>query len=156
GRDRLLVDALVLLSELDNAESRLAHLEEAVAIARRIGDLDLEVHLLEKAIGHADQGGGHLHAPDQGGGHPHAPGVHEDTPIVGALGAPAAPGAERGDRGGAADLRERAARASDADHERELLLEVAAMAAGPLADLGRAARLYEELRAREPAEREIW
>src|SRR5262249_55756214 len=64
--------------------------------------------------------------------------------------------AATGDLGAAADLRERAARASEPDRERALLLDVAALAAGPLGDPARAARLYEELRAREPAEREIW
>src|SRR5262249_34583773 len=34
--------------------------------------------------------------------------------------------------------------------------EVAELAAGPLGDLARAARLYEELRKKEPADRQAW
>src|SRR5262249_17883662 len=56
----------------------------------------------------------------------------------------------------AAELRERAARVSTAVEQKRLLLEVAALSAGALADLSRASRLYEELRAREPEDRKIW
>src|SRR6185369_9740199 len=56
----------------------------------------------------------------------------------------------------AAALREAAARHADPAEERALLLRVARDAAGPLADLARAARIYEDLRLREPADREVW
>ncbi|HVY46360.1 MAG TPA: tetratricopeptide repeat protein, partial [Minicystis sp.] len=63
---------------------------------------------------------------------------------------------DAGDLAEATLLRERAASHFDAEEERQLLLGVAAAAAGPLGDLDRAVRIYETLRAREPADREIW
>jgi Flp pilus assembly protein TadD len=61
-----------------------------------------------------------------------------------------------GDIARAADLAERAAIEAPADQRRELLLEVAKAAMGPLKDVPRAARIYAALREREPADREIW
>ena len=140
GRDAALIDALVSLSELeiegDSAAARLEPLEEAVAIAERLGDAVRAEELLGRAVALAA--------------------VHGDALLGWALTALSAHRAAVGDLAEAASLRERAARAGDPDRERGLLLEVAALAAGPLADPARAARLYEELRAREPAEREIW
>src|SRR5262249_1652660 len=61
-----------------------------------------------------------------------------------------------GDAAEAVSLKERAARIADPDHERPLLLAAAALARGPLGDFPRAIGLYERLREREPADREIW
>ncbi len=149
GRDRLLIDALVLLSEIegDGAGEQLEPLREAVAIAERLaGD-----------VADPAQDGGPAHSPETllRRAIARAP-VLGDGPLEWALAALAAHRAAAGDLAEAADLRERAARAADPDRERDLLLEVATMAAGPLDDPARAARLYEELRVREPAEREIW
>jgi tetratricopeptide (TPR) repeat protein len=141
GRDRTLIDALVLRSRLDGDSAptsvgdRFADLREAVAIAERLDDRALVEELLRRAL---------ARAPIEG-----------DAELGWALSALAARRIEAGDLAEAADLKERAARAAP-DRERAILLEVAAMSGGPLGDLPRAARLYEELRAREPAEREIW
>ncbi len=136
GRDHALIDALVLLSEIEIEGDGLQPLEEAVAIAERLGEVPRAEALLRRAVARSV--------------------VHGDAPLGWALSALSAHRAAAGDLAEAADLRERAARAADPDRERALLLEVAALAAGPLGDTARAARLYEELRAREPAEREIW
>ncbi|MFO0601904.1 MAG: tetratricopeptide repeat protein [Polyangiales bacterium] len=50
----------------------------------------------------------------------------------------------------------RAADASEGERARELGLEVASLAAGPLGDLPLAAEVYESLRRRDPAERRVW
>lgn len=143
GRDRALVDALVLISGLDaeltrpgEAEAHLEPLREAVEVAERLGDAPLVESLLRRAL---------ARAPSEG-----------DVALGWALVALAGHRAAAGDLAEAAELKERAARAAPPDGERALLLEVAAMAAGTLGDLDRAARIFEELRAREPAEREIW
>ncbi|APR81973.1 DNA double-strand break repair Rad50 ATPase [Minicystis rosea] len=140
GRDRALIDALVLISEADpettHTDDRLEPLREAVEIAERLADLALVESLLRRALGHAP--------------------IVGDAPLAWALLALAEHRATASDLAEAADLKERAARGASPDRERALLLEVAALAAGPLADLARAARVYEELRAREPAEHEIW
>ena len=143
GRSRALVDALVLISGLDgdltppsDAEGRFDPVREAVEIATRLGDAPLVESLLRRALGRAP--------------------VEGDAPLAWALVALAGHRVAAGDLAEAADLKERAARGAPPDRERALLLEVAGMAAGTLADLGRAARILEELRAREPAEREIW
>ncbi|MFT3767262.1 MAG: tetratricopeptide repeat protein [Minicystis sp.] len=143
GRDRTLVDALVLISgidleltHVDDAGARIDPLREAVEIAERLKDTALVESLLRRALSRAPLLG--------------------DAPLAWALVALAEHRTRAGDLAEAADLKERAARGAPPERERALLLEVAALAAGPLADLARAARLYEELRAREPAEREIW
>lgn len=144
GRERTLVDALVLISGVDveithvedTGDARLDPLREAVEVADRIGDPALVTSLLRRALGRAPLLG--------------------DAPLVWALLALSDQRAAAGDLAEAADLKERAARASAPDRERALLLAVATLAAGALDDLPRAARVYEELRAREPAEREIW
>ncbi len=149
GRDRALIDALLLLWERRDPSSsavssgapeslspaRADGLREAVEIAARLGDEQLVEDLLERALARAASDG--------------------DAGLGWALLSMARRCDARGELGKAASLKERVAR-SDPSLERALLLEVAALAAGPLADLARAARLYEELRAREPGEREIW
>jgi tetratricopeptide (TPR) repeat protein len=144
GRERALVDALVLISGVDAEithvedanEARLDPIREAVEIAERMGDGVLVEELLRKAL---------QRAPLLG-----------DPPLAWALAALAERRAAVGDLVEAADLKERAARGAPPEKERSILLEVAALCAGALADLPRAARLYEDLRAREPAEHEIW
>ena len=141
GRDRLLIEALVLIWEREPAagESRRidsSQIEEAVAIADRLEDRALASTLLEKAIARAESAG--------------------DAAFGWAIALLADRRLEEGRLADAVTLKERAARAADPERERALLLEAAGIAAGPLADLPRAARLLEELRSREPAEREIW
>lgn len=61
-----------------------------------------------------------------------------------------------GKLGEAADLFERAAGVSAPDEERALLLSVASLADASLGDPERAIRIYETLRKREPADRDVW
>jgi tetratricopeptide (TPR) repeat protein len=63
---------------------------------------------------------------------------------------------QEGDLLAATDLKERAAKLVEPADERAILLDVARACAGPLADIERAARIYEILRVREPADREVW
>ncbi|WP_438023835.1 tetratricopeptide repeat protein [Sorangium sp. So ce233] len=134
GRPRALVDALLLLAEIEGP----GVLEEAVRTARALGDRDQAETILQRIVGVG------------------APPASDPPGAAWALVALAEIREEAGDLAAAAWLSERAARASAPEEERALLLHAAALAAGPLDDLGRAARLYEELRGREPAEREIW
>ncbi|WP_437304237.1 tetratricopeptide repeat protein [Sorangium sp. So ce388] len=134
GRPRALVDALLLLAEVEGP----GVLEEAVRTARALGDRDQAETILQRIVGSA------------------APPSSDPPGAAWAIVALAELREEAGDLAAAAWLSERAARASAPEEERALLLHAAALAAGPLDDLQRAARLFEELRAREPAEREIW
>jgi tetratricopeptide (TPR) repeat protein len=141
GRERLLIEALVLLWERESVagDSRRVdsgQIEEAVAIADRLGDRALVDSLLEKAIGRAESAG--------------------DAAFGWAIAMLADRRLEDGRLADAVALKERAARAADPERERALLLEAAGIAADALADLPTAARLLEELRSREPTEREIW
>ncbi|WP_437731692.1 tetratricopeptide repeat protein [Sorangium sp. So ce1335] len=134
GRPRALVDALLLLAEVEGP----GVLEEAVRTARALGDRGQAETILQRIVG--------------AGGPP----TSDPPGAAWALVALAELREEAGDLAAAAWLSERAARVSAPEEERALLLHAAALAAGPLDDLPRAARLYEELRGREPAEREIW
>ncbi|WP_437524415.1 hypothetical protein WME79_35980 [Sorangium sp. So ce726] len=140
GRPRALVDALVLLAEVEGP----GVLEEAVRTARALGDRELAESILLRIVG-----SGVRSSSDSSDS-------SDPSGSAWALVALAELREEAGDLSAAASLCERAARASAPEEERALLLHAAELAAGPLADLARAARLYEELRAREPAEREIW
>jgi Tfp pilus assembly protein PilF len=136
GRERTLIEALVLSWERDRKDGDASKIEEAVALAARLDDGALAAALLEKAIARAESAG--------------------DAAFGWAMCQLAERRLEEGRLAEAAALKERAARAAEPERERALLLEAAAIAAGPLADLPLAARLLEELRSREPAEREIW
>ncbi|WP_437809205.1 tetratricopeptide repeat protein [Sorangium sp. So ce1078] len=134
GRPRALVDALLLLAEIEGP----GVLEEAVRTARALGDRELAESILQRIVG------------------PGGPPSSDPPGAAWAIVALAELREEAGDLAAAAWLSERAARAAAPEEERALLLHAAELAAGPLDDLSRAARLYEELRAREPAERELW
>ncbi|WP_437672028.1 hypothetical protein [Sorangium sp. So ce131] len=136
GRPRALVDALLLLAEIEGPSV----LEEAVRTARALGDREQAESILQRIVGVGSGG----------------PPSSDPPGAAWALVSLAELREEAGDLAAAAWLSERAARASSPDEERALLLHAASLAAGPLEDLQRAARLYEELRGREPAEREIW
>ncbi len=94
GRDSALVDALLVISEIDpegDAAARLEPLVEAVAIAERLGDAPRAEALLRSAVARAATLG--------------------DAPLAWALPALPAHRAAAGDLAEAAALRERAARA---------------------------------------------
>lgn len=130
-RDRLVIAALRALASQGAADG----LVEAVAIAERLGEPALAKEILREAVDR--------------------PSLEGDASIVWALVALAETLKREGALAEAADLLERAARAAP-ERERALLFEVASIAAGPLGDLRRAARVLEALRELEPAEREIW
>lgn len=177
GRERALIDALILLAELEGEGT--SGLREAVLLSRRLGDRPLAEAILRRVLAQDPAIGATsaaLAAPSAGA----PPGVAPD-PGADDLELPAADPppdrsrasippvddgwalialaelrAESGDLKEAAALEEIAARLAPPDQERALLLHVASLAAGPLMELRRAAQLYEELRQREPADREVW
>jgi tetratricopeptide (TPR) repeat protein len=61
-----------------------------------------------------------------------------------------------GELGRAVDLKEEVAEASHGAERRQIMLEVALAAKGPLNDLPRAARIYALLREDDPADRDLW
>ncbi len=137
GRRRALLDALLLVFETEPLGED--GMREAVALATELGDPALSQDLLRRAV-ERDETGEHLDA-----------GLRVWARVTLADLREAA-----GELSEAAALREAAARHADPAEERALLLLVARHAAGPLEDLPRAARIYEDLRLREPADREVW
>jgi golgin subfamily B member 1 len=152
-RERTIADALIMLWDSQERASdpggeeggrpsvslsptRFDGLKEAMEIAHRLGDQELGEQILRRAL---------ERVPAEG-----------DWSIAWALTALAERRVAAGNFAEAATLKERAARASEPAEERALLLEAAVLAVSKLDDLSNAARIYEELRAREPAEREIW
>ncbi|HEY4122840.1 MAG TPA: tetratricopeptide repeat protein, partial [Byssovorax sp.] len=139
GQRRALVDALVALAEearrgavpLEPGEDPL---REAVDVALSLADRALAESILRRVL--------------------EASG--EDAATAWAMIALAHLVEEAGNLAEAAALRERAAPHFDPEEERQLLIGVAEAATGPLADLDRAARIYEALRVREPADRDLW
>jgi tetratricopeptide (TPR) repeat protein len=140
GRSRALVDALTILAEVD--PSATGALREAVEVAQQSGDVKLAAEILDRVIGAASDGTADAAPPQQ-----------DLTWILLAR-------ADLHERAGAlreaADLRERAARGAPVGEDRSILLGVAALARGALGDLDRAIAIYEELRGRDPADREAW
>jgi tetratricopeptide (TPR) repeat protein len=137
GRRRALLDALLLVFESEPLGED--GMREAVALANELGDASLAQDLLRRAV-ERDEAGERLD-----------PGLRVWARVTLSDLREAEGGLAE-----AAALREAAARHADPSEERALLLRVARDAAGPLDDLPRAARLYEDLRLREPADREVW
>ncbi len=137
ARRRALLDALLLVFETEPLGED--GMREAVALAHDLGDPSLAQDLLRRAV-ERDEAGEHLD-----------PGLRVWARVT-----LADVREEAGELAEAAALREAAARHADPTDERALLLRVARDAAGPLQDLPRAARIYEDLRLREPADREVW
>lgn len=133
GRETVLVDALARLAALGG--DRSAELREAVELSRRLGDHERAESIVRRALAE-----GELSAPM----------------AVWGRGILAALRREAGDLAEAVRLLEAAAADAPPDEARALLLEAAKLAAGPLDDLPRAARTYEVLFAREPADRAVW
>jgi tetratricopeptide (TPR) repeat protein len=153
GRSRPLVEALVFLADhadrgciaepratLPTVEepSALALLKEASEVAMRLDDGALAERVLERVL---ERG-----ATD---------GVGDDK-LAFALCALADLRANMEDFASAVALRLRAARCAAPDPQCALLLSAAATARDHLGDLPLAARIYEELRACQPAEQEAW
>lgn len=134
GDSRRLVDALARAAALPDASPEL--IREGVSLARRLDDLGLAESLLVTALPRSE-----------GYSAEHAAWVRLELAELYE--------AQR-DLGRALELREQAAAYLPAEEARATLLRVARTAAGELSDLARAARLYEQLLAREPADRELW
>ncbi|MFO0588788.1 MAG: tetratricopeptide repeat protein [Polyangiaceae bacterium] len=137
GRKRALLDALLAMFETEPLGEEA--MREAVALANELGDPALAQELLRRAV-ERDEAGEGLD-----------PGLRVWARVTLSNLREAA-----GELAEAAHLREAAARHAEPAEERALLLRVARDAAGPLDDLARAARTYEDLRLREPADREVW
>ncbi|MFO0550035.1 MAG: hypothetical protein U0271_16690 [Polyangiaceae bacterium] len=134
GRKRTLIDALELLSESEL--DPVPNLREAYEVSLELEEPALSERLLRRIV----------------------PTNKDDdtTDSTWALNALAELRFGQSDAREAADLWERAARVSDPNEERAILLRVADLAARVLDDLPRAISLYETLRKREPADREVW
>jgi tetratricopeptide (TPR) repeat protein len=136
GSERALVDALTLRAGLPDSDA--SPLREAVDVARSLGDMGLAETLLRKLV---------ARATEDTSARPYLPG---------ALVALADVREEAGDVADAVALKRQAAEIVDGDEARRLHFEVARLAKDALHDLALAARVYEELHAREPADREAW
>ncbi len=133
SRERSLVDALVRRWTLEDGDT--APMREAVELAERLEDRDLVESLLRRYL----------------------EGSQDDKPgRVWALGKLSWISEERGNVREAVLLKREAAELADPEEAHRLLYEVAGLASGPLADLPLAATVYEELRERDPADRDAW
>ncbi len=140
GRESSRIDALRRLGKLKGSRRCL---REAAELAHAFGDRPGAEALLRRYIDLL-----RVDAADR----PAA-----ESPELGdAMLALAALRREAGDVREVATLSEEAAAYLDHDRARATLLEVAKLAAGPLADLPRAAKIYGALRAEAPNERSIW
>jgi tetratricopeptide (TPR) repeat protein len=134
GRGRAVVDALETLAE--RATDPSGHLKEAYEASLELEDPALTERLLRRIVPASD--------------------ADDTADVAWAI----VDLAER--RFGASDAREaaalweRAAKVSDPDEERALLVRVADLADRILADTDRAIAILERLRQREPADRELW
>jgi tetratricopeptide (TPR) repeat protein len=136
GRSRVLVEAILLLDAIGAASPD--KLREAADVARSLDDKALLETCLRRLLAALD-----LEASP-------GPALPQALIELGDL------RESEGDLTEAAALLERAAGVAPDDDARSLTLRVAALARGPLADLPRAARLYESLRKTEPASRAVW
>ncbi len=132
-RARAVVDALVMLA--DRASDPATHIKEAYETSLELEDLALSEQLLRRLCPKPGEESG------------------DDAWVLIAL---AESRFAASDAREAADLWERAARVSEGDDERGLLLRVADLADRVLSDTDRAIRILEELQKREPADREVW
>lgn len=130
-RVRAQLDALMRLADLE--ADALPRLREAREAAGRLGDEEAIARVVGKV----------------------AEAIPDSPDTVWALCELADLKARAGDPEASARFLERAARASGPDDERALLLRAAA-AAAEASDLAKASALYEELRKRDPADREAW
>lgn len=133
GHERSLVDALVRRWSLPGSTTE--PMKEAVEIADKIEDKELAESLLRRLLEkeHDDKEG-----------------------RVWALSLLAFHCESSGNVREAVLLKREAAELADPVDARRLLFEVAGLASGPLGDLRLAATIYEELREREPTDRDAW
>lgn len=130
-----LIDALTRLGALPNVGT--APLREAAELTIQIGDEQAADAILRE-IFQLDQTPSAL--PD----------------VIWALTTLADRVLTRGDADLSASLKERAAELANPEERRHLLLEVAALARGPLQDTTRAAKIYETLLADSPGDPTLW
>lgn len=134
GRWAAVIFALETIA--DRSDDPAPHLRDAYEVSERLEDSELSERLLRRIVPSSNVG--------------------DSEEVAWALTALAERRFAAGDAHEAADLWERAARVSEPDEQRALLLRVADIAARLLASPKRAIALYEELRAREPADRDLW
>jgi tetratricopeptide (TPR) repeat protein len=133
GRERTLVDALVKRWSLP--ESTTQPMREAVEIAEKLEDRDLEELLLRRYL--------------EGG-------QEDKEGRVWALAKLAWISEETGNVREAVLLKREAAELAEPDDARRFLYEVAGLASGPLGDLRLAGTIYEELHQRDAVDRDAW
>lgn len=138
GRSRALIEAIHLLDAVGAATPE--KLREAADVARSLDDKPLTETSLRRLLAALDK----------------EPEGASDPALAQALIELGDLRESEGDLTEAAALLERAASRASSDEARALTLRVATLARGPLADLPRAARLFESLRATEPAARAVW
>lgn len=134
GREATLAEALARIARASARRPDVLH--EAVALSERVGDPGLAETVLQAALDNDME----LQDAD-------AAWLRLELARLHALG---------GRRGQALELRELAASFLPTDERRALMLDVAREAREGLDDLERAARIYEELLLREPADGEVW
>lgn len=132
-RSRALVDVLVRLAP----ERGVALYREAASVAETLSDATLVESVLRRALTHEE-------------------GAADSADDLWALVALARSRAAAEDWSEAASLEERAARVAGEGDDRGHILAAAFIARDKLGDLAKAAALYAEIFAREPADREIW
>ncbi|MBK8259464.1 MAG: hypothetical protein IPK82_43260 [Polyangiaceae bacterium] len=137
GRRAALFDALRL--RLENERPRDSALREAVALAHELSEPRLAQELLRRAV-QRDEAGEGIDPALRVWARTTLADLHQQA----------------GELAEATELREAASRHAEPAEERALLLRVARDSAGALGDLARAARIYEDLRLREPADRDVW
>ncbi|HMJ13512.1 MAG TPA: tetratricopeptide repeat protein, partial [Polyangiaceae bacterium] len=135
GRQRWLIDALALRVTLPSGPHPEA-LREGFALALELGESELAGSILERALGNEQAA---LSEPDAAFAKLELANLRER--------------AGRGEE--AEELREQAALLLPPDEAREVLLGLARRAREG-SDWARAARLYEILRERQPADRDVW
>jgi tetratricopeptide (TPR) repeat protein len=144
GRERALVDALELRAGLPGADA--APFREAATVARALGDAARAEALLRKLVARTEEDGSPARAAE-----PQARAqLAWATAQLGEL------REDAGDVTEAVLWKRRAAGLAEGADARALSFEVARLAKERLGDLALAAQVYEELLAREPADREAW
>ncbi len=136
GQERALVEALTLRAELPGSGSE--PLREAAEVARRGGVVSLTESLLRKLVARAGED------------------ADARTHLAWAMTTLGELREAAGDIADAVALKRQAADLAEGDEARRLNFEVARLAKDALHDLPLAAKVYEQLHEREPADRDAW